>query len=94
MKKIEIYTSDTCIQCKKAKEYFQNNNLEFIEYNISSNQEYKRELIKKGYLSVPVIVVEGQDILGFDLTSNQAINRVISIYTGKYKNKSIKKLRE
>ena len=68
MKKIEIYTSDTCIQCKKAKEYFQNNNLEFIEYNISSNQEYKRELIKKGYLSVPVIVVEGQDILRFDLT--------------------------
>ena len=68
MKKIEIYTSETCIQCKKAKEYFQNNNLEFIEYNISSNQEYKRELIKKGYLSVPVIVVEGQDILGFDLT--------------------------
>ena len=67
MKKIEIYTSDTCIQCKKAKEYFQNNNLEVIEYNIS-NQEYKRELIKKGYLSVPVIVVEGQDILGFDLT--------------------------
>ena len=68
MKKIEMFTSDTCIQCKKAKEYFQNNNLEFIEYNISSNQEYKRELIKKGYLSVPVIVVEGQDILGFDLT--------------------------
>lgn len=67
MKKIEIYTSDTCVQCKKAKEYLQNNNLEFIEYNISSNQEYKRELIKKGYLSVPVIVVDGQDILGFDL---------------------------
>ena len=68
MKKIEIYTNNTSIQSKKAKEYFQNNNLEFIEYNISSNQEYKRELIKKGYLSVPVIVVEGQDILGFDLT--------------------------
>ena len=27
MKKVEIYTSDTCIQCKKAKEYFQNNNV-------------------------------------------------------------------
>ena len=66
MKKIEIYTSDTCIQCKKAKEYFEKNNLEVIEYNIS-NQEYKRELIKKGYLSVPVIVIDGQDVLGFDL---------------------------
>ena len=68
MKKVEIYTSDTCIQCKKAKEYLRNNNIEFVEYNISSNQEYKRELIKKGYLSVPVIVVDGQDILGFDLS--------------------------
>lgn len=67
MKKIEMYTSDKCIQCKKAKEYFQNNNLEFVEYNISSNQEYKRELIRKGYLSVPVIVIDGQDVLGFDL---------------------------
>ena len=44
MKKIEMFTSDTCIQCKKAKEYFEKNNLEVIEYNIS-NQEYKRELI-------------------------------------------------
>ncbi|MEW9080935.1 glutaredoxin family protein [Terrisporobacter glycolicus] len=67
MKKVEIYTSDTCIQCKKAKEYFENNNIVFIEYNISSNEEYKRELIKKGYLSVPVIVVNNQDILGFDV---------------------------
>lgn len=67
MKKVEIYTSDTCIQCKKAKEYFENNNIVFIEYNISSNEEYKRELIKKGYLSVPVIVVDNQDILGFDV---------------------------
>lgn len=67
MKKVEIYTSDTCIQCKKAKEYFENNNIVFIEYNISSNEKYKRELIKKGYLSVPVIVVDNQDILGFDV---------------------------
>ena len=67
MKKVEIYTSDTCVQCKMAKEYFKNNGIDFIEYNISSIKEYKCELIKKGYLSVPVIVVDGQDILGFDL---------------------------
>ena len=67
MKKVEIYTSDTCIQCKTAKEYLKNNNIDYIEYNISSNQEYKRELIRKGYLSVPVLVIDGQDVLGFDL---------------------------
>lgn len=68
MKKVEIYTSDTCIQCKQAKEYLYNNNIDFIEYNISDNQQYKKELIKKGYLSVPVLVINGQDVLGFDLS--------------------------
>ena len=76
MKKIEIYTSDTCVKCKMAKEYFQKNNLEIIEYNISTNQEYKRELIKKGYLSVPVIVIDGQDVLGFDLTRIEQLTGV------------------
>ena len=76
MKKIEIYTSDTCVQCKMAKVYFQKNNLEIIEYNISTNQEYKRELIKKGYLSVPVIVIDGQDVLGFDLTRIEQLTGV------------------
>ena len=76
MKKLEIYTSDTCVQCKMAKEYLQKNNLEIIEYNISTNQEYKRELIKKGYLSVPVIVIDGQDVLGFDLTRIEQLTGV------------------
>lgn len=73
MKKVEIYTSDTCIQCKTAKEYLKNNNIDYIEYNISSNQEYKRELIRKGYLSVPVLVIDGQDVLGFDLRRIQEL---------------------
>ena len=73
MKKVEIYTSDTCIQCKTAKEYLKNNNIDYIEYNISSNQEYKRELIRKGYLSVPVLVIYGQDVLGFDLRRIQEL---------------------
>ena len=76
MKKIEIYTSDTCIQCKKAKEYFKENNIDFIEYNISLSEEYKRELIKKGYLSVPIIVVDGQDILGFDLNRIKQLTNI------------------
>ena len=33
MKKVEIYTSDTCIQCIKAKEYLKNRN---IIYNIGA----------------------------------------------------------
>ena len=45
MKNVEIYTSDTCIQCIKAKEYLKNRNVEFKEYNISKDLEAKRELV-------------------------------------------------
>lgn len=76
MNRVKIYTSDRCIQCKQAKEYLKNKDINFIEYDISKNQEYKRELIKKGYLSVPVIVVNDQDILGFDLPR---INKLLNI---------------
>ena len=41
MKKVEIYTSDTCIQCIKDKEYLKNRNIEIKEYNISKDLEAK-----------------------------------------------------
>lgn len=73
MKNIEIYTSDTCIQCIKAKEYFKNRNIEFKEHNISRQLEAKRELIKMGYMSIPVILIDGEHVLGFDLNRIESL---------------------
>ena len=70
MKKVEIYTSNTCIQCIKAKEYW---NIEFKEYNISKDLEAKRELIKMGYMSIPVILIDGEHVLGFDLNRIESL---------------------
>ena len=67
MKNVEIYTSDTCIQCIKAKEYLKNKGINFKEYNISKDLDAKRELIKMGYLSIPVILIDKEHVLGFDL---------------------------
>ncbi len=66
MSKIEIYSSDTCINCIKAKEYFEEIGVDYIEYNISKDIEAKRELISMGYMSVPVILINGEHVLGFD----------------------------
>ena len=73
MKKVEIYTSDTCIQCIKAKEYLKNRNIEFKEYNISKDLEAKRELIKMGYMSIPVILIDGEHVLVFDLNRIESL---------------------
>lgn len=67
MKKIEVYTSDTCPNCVKLKEYLKRNDIKYIEYNISKSSEYKKNLIKEGFLSVPVMKIEENYVLGFDI---------------------------
>ena len=67
MNKVEMYTSDTCIQCIKAKEFLKNNNIEYVEHNISKNSDARKELIRMGYMSIPVTIINEQHVLGFDL---------------------------
>ena len=67
MQNVEIYTSDSCIQCIKSKEFLKNNNIEYIEHNISKNSEDRRTLIGMGYMSIPVTIINGEHVLGFDL---------------------------
>ena len=66
MNKVEIYTSSSCGYCHMAKEFFKENNVEYIEHNISEDLESKKALIKKGFRSVPVININGVDLMGFD----------------------------
>ncbi len=64
---VEIYTSPTCPWCKKAKEFFQEENIEFQEYNVAEDEEKAKEMIEKsGQRGVPVIDVDGEVIVGFD----------------------------
>ena len=66
MNKVEIYTSPTCGYCHAAMEFFEENKVEYVEHDISKDKESKRTLMKKGYMSVPVIVINGEEFLGFD----------------------------
>ena len=49
------------------KEYLKNRNVEYKEHNISKNSESRKELIRMGYMSVPVLIIDGEHVLGFDL---------------------------
>lgn len=67
MKKVEIYTSDTCGKCVQAKEYLNKNKIDYKEYNISKDPEARKELIGMGYMSIPVLIIKGEHVLGFDI---------------------------
>ena len=56
-------------------DYLKENNVEYIEYNISKDEEARRNLIKLGYMSVPVTLINGNHVLGFDkLRIRQLLN--------------------
>jgi glutaredoxin 3 len=68
MKKIEIYSTQSCHFCHMAKEFFEAHDVPFTDYNVGTDTEKRAEMVEKsGQLGVPVIVVDGNEVvIGFD----------------------------
>ena len=67
MSKVEIYTTPYCAYCKMAKEYFAKNNINFTEYDVATDAAKRQEMLDRTHqFGVPVIVVDGKIIIGFD----------------------------
>jgi len=66
-KKVIIYTTPTCPFCIMAKKFLEDNNIDFEDFNVSTDRSKAEEMIKKtGQMVVPVIEIEGTIIVGFD----------------------------
>lgn len=66
MAKIVVYSSDSCTYCVQAKNFLKENNVEFVEKNVSTDMDARRDLMAKGHMGVPVIYVDDVEIVGFD----------------------------
>jgi glutaredoxin 3 len=67
MARVTIYTTPTCVYCKAAKEFFQENNIEYTEKDVTQDDQAREAMIQKsGQMGVPVIDVDGQAVVGFD----------------------------
>jgi glutaredoxin 3 len=47
-------------------EYLSQRGISFTEKDVASDLEARREMIEAGYMSTPVILVDGEAIIGFD----------------------------
>lgn len=62
-----VYSTPTCAWCKKLKEFLDENNIEYIDMDVSSNPDAAQEMIlKSGQIGVPVVDVDGNIVVGFD----------------------------
>jgi len=66
-KKVIIYSTPTCPYCIRTKQFLKDNNVNFEDIDVSSNQEKAQEMIdKSGQMGVPVLDIEGDIIAGFE----------------------------
>jgi len=66
-KSVKIYSTSTCPWCMRVKQFLNENNINFENYDVSSDQTKAEEMIQKsGQMGVPVLDIEGEIIVGFD----------------------------
>jgi len=67
MAKVKVYSTPTCPYCKMAKEFLEENNVEFEDINVAEDHEAAKEMVEKsGQQGVPVILIDEEVVVGFD----------------------------
>ena len=69
-KKVVIYSTSTCPYCKRAKEYLSRKGISYTDIDVVQDREKAKEMTQKsGQMSVPVIIIDDEIVVGF----NQAL---------------------
>jgi len=66
MKDIKVYSSSTCPYCTMMKDYLTSKGVAFTEMNVSTDANARKELMAMGHMGVPVTVIDGTEIVGYD----------------------------
>lgn len=52
--------------CNRTKEFLSSKGVEFEERDVSRDESALEELQKRGLMTTPVILVDGEPVVGFD----------------------------
>jgi len=67
---IKVYSTNTCPWCVKVKNYLNSENIEFEEINVQDDMAAREDMIRKSnQMSVPVLDINDNIIIGFDKTA-------------------------
>ncbi len=74
--RVDIYTSPTCGYCHQAKRFLSERGIRYVEYDVSRDHDAGERMVNlTGQMGVPVLVIDGQVVIGFDR------NRIESLLT-------------
>ena len=65
--KIKVFSTPVCPYCYTLKEFLKQRNVEFEDIDVSQNEEEQKRMVEKtGQMSVPVVEIDEEMIIGFD----------------------------
>ena len=77
MAHVTMYTTPSCVYCKKTKAFFQQHHVAYTEKDVSADSAAVEEMVQKsGQMGVPVIDIDGAIVIGFD---EQALREALNI---------------
>jgi glutaredoxin-like YruB-family protein len=71
--KVKVYSTSTCPYCDMAKEFFKKKRIPFQEIDATIHKNAEKMIKKSGQMAVPVIEIDGNIIVGFDVPRITAI---------------------
>jgi len=66
-RQIIVYSTPICPYCIRVKQFLKENNVNYQDYDVSSDREKAQEMVQKsGQMAVPVLDIDGEIVVGFD----------------------------
>lgn len=68
MPEVNVYSTPMCPWCSKVKQFLEEHNFEYDDYDVAADPSKAEEMIQKsGQMGVPVVEIDGEIVVGFDL---------------------------
>ena len=64
--KVVLYATDWCGYCKKTREFFKQNNIDYVEFDIEKSAEGNAEYKQLNGRGVPLVIIRGKLIRGYN----------------------------
>ncbi len=74
---VKVYSAPGCPWCSAVKNFLKEHNIAFEEIDVSDPKNAEEFIKKTGQMSVPVIDIDGELVIGFD---QQKLKEKLDIY--------------
>lgn len=67
MKKVRVFSTQTCPYCVVLKEFLKERSIDFEDIDVAEDKEALKEMVEKsGQMGVPVLEINDEIVVGFN----------------------------